>query len=443
MIYPRLKLARNLLTDDGVIFISIDDNEFSNLKKICDEIFNESNYVGNFIRKTVTQRAMAKNYNTQHEYCFIYAKDISFFDLMGDEKDFQGYSNPDNDLNGDWKSVDPTIKGSNNLFEIKNPFTGKVDLPPKGRGWGFKESQIENLVNSKQLVFKETHGENERGFFLKHYKKNLKSKFLLINSLDTCNNSYLNQISTKELNEDFDFQIFDYAKPSAFIKKILSCSKSKNFIILDFFSGSSTTSDAIMRLNAEDNGKRCFIMVQIPEEVDSSTSAFKNGLKTLSDIGKERIKVIGEKIQNNSIYDLDIGFKVFKLDSSNLKKWDPDYKDPEQAILSSVDNIKSDRTEFDLLYEIMLKYGIDLTLAIDEYEVNGKKIYSVGFGALFICLDDEITSEIATKVIDLKDELSPETVRVVFKDNGFLSDSDKTNIKETLKNGGIDEFITI
>ncbi|MDR2544999.1 MAG: hypothetical protein LBD03_05570, partial [Methanobrevibacter sp.] len=152
----------------------------------------------------------------------------------------------------------------------------------------------------------------------------------------------------------------------------------------------------------------------------------------------------GEKILNEySNKQLDVGFKVFKLDSSNLKKWDPDYKNPEQAILTSVDNIKEDRTEFDLLYEIMLKYGIDLTLAIKEYYIANKKIYSVGFGALLICLDDEITSEIATEIIKLKNDLSPETTRVVFKDNGFKSDSDKTNIKESLKTNGIDEFITI
>ncbi|GAA5818652.1 MAG: Pseudogene of DNA methylase [Methanobrevibacter sp. CfCl-M3] len=232
--------------------------------------------------------------------------------------------------------------------------------------------------------------------------------------------------------------------------------------ILDFFSVSSTTAHA-MNLNNEDNENRKFIMVQLPEPTDEKSKAFKAGYGNICEIGKERIRRVGDKIKSENFDEtfvpnkvrnlgnevsvsknfLDIGFKVFKLDSSSLKKWDPDYKNLEKAILTSIDNIKEDRTEFDLLYEIMLKYGIELALAIEEYDIANKKIYSVGFGALLICLDDEITSEIATEIIKLKEELNPEIVRVVFKDNGFKSDSDKTNIKESLKTNGIDEFITI
>ena len=182
-------------------------------------------------------------------------------------------------------------------------------------------------------------------------------------------------------------------------------------------------------------------MVQIPEPADENSYAFKAGYKNICEIGKERIRRAGDKIvQESGNKDLDIGFKVFKLDSSNLEKWDPDYDDLEQTLLVSQDNIKSDRTQEDLIYEIMLKYGIDLTLPIEEYDAGENKIYSIGFGALLICLDNKITKDIADSIIELASE---DVSRVVFKDNGFASDADKTNIKETLRTHGIDEFITI
>jgi adenine-specific DNA-methyltransferase len=185
-------------------------------------------------------------------------------------------------------------------------------------------------------------------------------------------------------------------------------------------------------------------MFQIPEMTDIKSKAYNEGYYTLSEIGKERIRRAGEKIYSESKNkNLDVGFKVFKLDSSNLTKWNPDYNNLEQTLIDTTNNLVEGRTELDLVYEIMLKYGIDLTLQIEEYTINNKKIYSIGFGALLICLDNNITKEIAIPLIELKNKLSPETSRVVFKDNGFVSDSDKTNIKETLKTNNIDEFITI
>jgi adenine-specific DNA-methyltransferase len=219
---------------------------------------------------------------------------------------------------------------------------------------------------------------------------------------------------------------------------------SENSIILDFFSGSSSTAHAVMELNSDNQMNHKFIMVQLPENVDGKSEAFKADYKTIADIGKERIRRAGDLILSESNNeDLDIGFKVFKLDSGNLKKWDIDYNNPQKSLYDNVDNIKEDRDEFDLLYEILLKYGVDLTLPLEEFLINNKKIYSIGYGSLLICLDDNITKEIANEIIKLKEELSPETVRVVFKDNGFKSDSDKTNIKETLRTNGIDEFVTI
>ncbi|MDR2831247.1 MAG: site-specific DNA-methyltransferase [Methanobrevibacter sp.] len=242
--------------------------------------------------------------------------------------------------------------------------------------------------------------------------------------------------------------VFSFPKNVNLIEFLLKVGSQKDSIIIDFFSGSGTTANVTMELNNKDNGNRKFIMVQISEATDEKSEAFKAEYETIAEIGKERIRRAGDKIK--SIYatqskmsskEIDIGFKVFKLDSSNLNKWNPDYNDIEQTILDSSDNIVVGRTELDLTYEIMLKYGIDLTLAIDEFSIGEWKIYSIGFGAFLICLDDNITKEIAISLIEKIKELSPETVRIVFKDNGFRSD--KTNIKESLKTIGIDEFITI
>ena len=238
------------------------------------------------------------------------------------------------------------------------------------------------------------------------------------------------------------------------------CSE-KNSIVMDFFSGSATTAEAIMQLNSEDNGSRKFIMVQLPEPTDEKSEAYKAGYKNICEIGKERIRRAGEKIKaelqtqqtnqpsmledNQLVHpdDLDIGFKVFKLDTSNLKKWNPDVDNLEESLLDAIENYVDGRSDLDVVYEIMLKYGMDLTLPLEEYEVGGKKIYSIGYGTLMICLDHEITTEVANEIVRLKERLNPEVMRVVFKDNGFKDDSVKTNTKEILRNAGIDEIVSV
>ncbi|MDR0913330.1 MAG: site-specific DNA-methyltransferase [Methanobrevibacter sp.] len=250
--------------------------------------------------------------------------------------------------------------------------------------------------------------------------------------------------SNKLMKKIFGGAIFNYSKPYELIEYLIKIATNENSIILDFFSGSATTAHATMKLNSEDKSTRNFILVQIPEETDENSGAYKSGYRNICEIGKERIHKAGDKIKSESNKnDLDIGFKVFKLDSSNLNKWNPDYNDVQKTLMDSVDNVVSGRSELDIVYEIMIKYGIDLTLAIEKYDCDEWTIYSVGYGALLICLDNNITKEIADFIIKLKNKLNPVTLRVVFKDNGFKGDSDKTNIKETLKTNGIDEFITI
>ena len=229
---------------------------------------------------------------------------------------------------------------------------------------------------------------------------------------------------------------FSFPKPIDLIEFIQKVGSDKNSIILDFFGGSSSTAHAVFKINAEENSNRRFILVQIPETTDEKSEAYNEGYENICEIGKERIRRVGDSIVKKSgDKNLDIGFKVFKLDSSNLEKWDPDFNNLQQSLM--VDNIKEDRTNEDLVYEIMLKYGIDLTLPIEEHN----NIYIIGYGALVICLDDNITKEITKDILKFTENAS--TSRVVFKDSGFNSDSHKTNIKEILKTNNIDEFITI
>ncbi len=426
MMYSRLKLAKDLLTDDGVIFISIDDNEQENLKKICNEIFGELNFIGTHIRKTVSQRAMAKNYNTQHEYCLIYTKNNNNFDLCGDEKNFNVYSNPDNDPRGDWKTSDPTMSGSKNNFEIINPYNGKIDFPPKGRGWAFTKEKFDCLVDEGIVIFKKDCKESERGFIYKAYKKDLRSQNLLLNSLDVCENQYMNQVSTKEMIELFDERMFDYAKPVSFVRKILSYDKNKESIILDFFSGSATTAQAVMQLNVEDGENRKYIMVQLPEITDENSEAYKAGYKTICEIGKERIRRAGKNIKDeNPGKKIDVGFRVFKLDSSCMKDiyYSPN-KTTQDLLTQFEDNIKEDRTPEDLLFQVMLDMGVMLSSEIKTLEINGKKVFNVNDGDLVCCFDKDLNDDVVTAIAKMQ------PLYAVFRDASMSTDSVAVNFDQ-------------
>ncbi|MDZ5040369.1 site-specific DNA-methyltransferase [Clostridium perfringens] len=431
MMYPRLKLARNLLTDDGVIFISIDDNEVANLKKICDEILGEENYVGDFIRKTKSSTNDANlNFNIQHENILIYIKSNNFI-FKGEEKDLSRYKNLDNDPNGEWVSSDPSAKsgGDGTYFGIKNPYTGIEDFPPKGRYWAFNKKSFDEFVRIGRIKFKEKYKECERGFIYKTYKNNLKNKTKPVDSLKFVDNIYMNQAATKELNElGIDFE---YPKGSNFIEGLINIVDGDDFIILDFFSGSSTTAQAVINTNLKFGGKRKFIMVQLPEE-------------DICEKARKRIKISARKIleenkDKEGIEDLDIGFKVFKLDSTNLKAWDENLQSDKDMVeqLEDLQNpIKDGRTTEDLVYEIMLKYGVDLTMPIEELEILGSKVYSVGCGYLMICLEDNISLDLIEAIGNEKPN------RVVLADKG-LTTSDLINGEKILTELGVQDIRTI
>ncbi len=448
MMYPRLRLSRNLLADDGVIFISIDDNEVDNLKKNCNEVFGEDN----FIAQIIWERAYApvnlkKHFSECHDYILCYAKNIDLLNCNGlprDEKADSRYKNPDNDPRGVWQSDNLTVGPAipEKVYEILTP-NGRKVMPPSGRCWLYTKDKLMEMIADNRIWFGEDGGNVPRvKRFLSEVKQGLTP--MTIWKYTEVGHSQDAAQKLKALFDDKDY--FDYPKSVDLIKRCLQLYTERDSLVLDFFSGSSTTAHAVMQINAEDGGNRKFIMVQLPEPTDEKSEAYKAGYMNICEIGKERIRRAGEKIKEEKgleAQNLDIGFKVLKLDTSNIRKWQPDYDDLEQSLLDYIDNYVEGRTELDVVYEIMIKYGLDLTYPVDEFTVAQKKVYSIGFGMLMICLDNEITTEVARGILAKAKELSPESTRVVFKDNGFNTDSNKTNIKEILKSGGIEEFITL
>jgi adenine-specific DNA-methyltransferase len=488
MMYPRLRLARNLLSDDGVIFISIDDNEVHNLRKVCDEVFGEGNFVAEFIIRSNPRGSQStKDIALEHEYILLYSKSNIKLDIEGyekKEKDLTDYNLTDGkgkyrllglrQRGGAWRKEDrPDM---HYLFYV-NPKDGKVQLkkddkyykeavPKRPSGdlgrwtWG-KEKSLNNLdlLIAKKI---DRNGEEFWDVFRKDYLvKNGKLTTKKPRSIfDEKEVNYQN--GRNEIKYLFGTsELFDYPKPTFLMKKCIDMLRKNKDIILDFFSGSATTAHAVMKLNAEDGGRRKFIMVQLPEPTDEKSEAYKAGYKTICEIGKERIRRAGDRIVSElkekksgqqsfsneeetvNPDELDIGFKVFKLDSSNLKKWNPDYDNLKNTLESMITNIVDGRSEEDLLYEIMLKFGIDLTYPIETEHVDDKNVYNIGNGALFICLDKNITKDVATFIASKKDEINSEVTRVVFRDNGFASDADKTNIVHILKHAGIEEIMSV
>jgi adenine-specific DNA-methyltransferase len=482
MMYPRLRLARNLLADDGVVFISIGQDELSNLQKLCNEIFGEANCLGIVSRQMKSGGGTQGKYFAHNiDYIVIYAKEYDVARYFRGEMSEDLVKNVYNQIEtegprkgeyyrsmGLYQSslgVRPglryLIKCPDGSFVIpkgttfpKNIIEGERAVPISTDGvwrWSyekyieeFTKGNIEFKQSNQEILVDEYGKPSKWNIYTKIWLKDRQDEGTIPNDLIT---KFENRHSSKEISA---MNIpFDFAKPTGLIKYLISImQQDKDIFILDFFSGSATTAHAVMQLNAEDGGNRKFIMVQLPEPTDENSVSYKAGYKNICEIGKERIRRAGEKIKEENkdkedIENLDIGFKVLKLDSSNIRKWQPDSDNLEQSILDYVDNYVEGRTELDVVYEIMLKYGLDLTYPVDEFTLAQKKVYSIGFGMLMICLDDEITTEVAKGILEKVKELAPESTRVVFKDNGFKTDSNKTNIKEILKAGGIEEFITI
>lgn len=421
MMYPRLKLAKDLLSDDGVIFISIDENEVRNLMEICNEIFGENNLVADIPWQSRASIQNDTDFSINHEYIIVYAKIRRTVNRRLKENNYKewikrdsfvckplpldksNFDNPDNDPRGLWKADPfdaPNIR-PNLTYEIINPNTGAKHLPPRGRCWRTDAFKFANALKDNRIVF----GSNGNGRpQLKVFYDEKKLFGSIDNSWFSADRVGTTTNGTKELIKIFDgIKAFDTPKPVSILSKLLYLANlDTNSLILDFFSGSATTAHAVMQLNAEDGGKRKFIMVQLQEECTENSEAYKAGYKNICEIGKERICRAGKKIKEENpltTQDLDIGFRVLKCDSSNMEDvyFTPnEYMDKQQSLF--VDNIKKDRSDEDLLFDAMLKLDTPLSSKIEKITIAGKTVYNVAQGHLMACFDKNVTDEVITAI---------------------------------------------
>lgn len=433
MIYPRLVLARNLLADDGVIFISIDDNEQENLKKICDEVFGEKN----FIAQVIWERAYApvnlkKHFSENHDYIICYAKDIDKAICNGLPRASEAndrYSNPDNDPRGVWQSdnlsVGPIVQSK--IYEIITPGGRKV-LPPEGYCWRLTKEKFKEYIEDNRIWFgKDGNNVPRIKRFLSEVKQSVTP--MTIWKYSEVGHSQDAKQNLKKLFDGKSF--FDYPKSVELIKRCIQLYSNESSIILDFFSGSATTAHAVMQLNAEDGGKRKFIMVQLPEKTDEKSEAFKAGYKNICEIGKERIRRVGEKIKEEAGLngqDLDIGFRVLKLDSSNMKDIYYSADEYDQGMLENMQlNTKEDRTDLDLLFGCLVDWGLELDKPYTIKKINGHKVHIYNDGDLVACFEKDLDMKTIDEIAKLQ------ALRVVFCDNSFVDSATKINVAEHFK----------
>ena len=433
MMYSRLMVARSLLTDDGVIFISIDDNEQRNLKNICDEIFGGSNFVAQLIwERAFSPKNDAKYISNSHDYVLMYALDLEKFTigrLPRTEEANARYSNPDNDPRGVWMSSDISVKTYNAAcdYPITTP-SGKIVEPPAGRCWSLSAKAFAERLQDNRIWFGPNGDNTPR---LKRFLSELKYDGMAPTSLLFYKDVGHSQEGAQEVVSLFgDKGVFDGPKPVRLLERLITLANLKSdSIVMDFFSGSATTAHALMKVNAEKQTSYKFILVQLPEEVSETKK--EQGYKTICGIGKERIRRAGKKIKEESpltTQNLDTGFRVFRLADSNFEEVKKAPAEYDQAQLDLfLNNVKSDRTDLDLLFGAMLSWGVQLSLPMTSEEVDGKMIYSVNDGDLVACFADDITENIVKAMAD------KQPLRVLFRDSCFARDDAKINVFETLK----------
>jgi len=435
--YPRLFLAKNLLRDDGVIFVSIDDNEVHNLRLLMNEIFGEENFIAEVVWKRKRGRDnSAKWFSKAHEYLLIFTKnketfDVNFLEL--DETTKEAYTNTDNDTRGDYRMLAVWARGTQGGCEYA--FTNKNGKEFPTRMWLMSKEKLESLDEENKLIF---HGNNiYRKLFLTENQGKI-PETIWDNVSNAAN-------AADEIKKFFEKIVFDTPKPTPYIKEMLKISTNEDDIVLDFFAGSGTTAQAVMELNKEDSGKRKFICVQLPEKTEEASEAFKAGYKTISEISKERVrraikKIEGEIKEDKTMFNdgnkLDLGFKVYKLKESNFKIWRSDMLsnagDLQTTINMFEDPLKDGAKEENVLCELLLKWGYDLNVKVETLEIDGAKIYSVNNNELILCLE-KISDKILSKITALK------PARCMMLDGLFEGkDSLKTNTALQLQDAGID-----
>ena len=434
MMYSRLMIARSLLTEDGVIFISIDDNEQKNLKNICDEIYGSTNFLAQVIwERAFSPINLMKHFSPSHDYILVYAKNGENAVCNGIKRSEEAndrYSNPDNDPRGVWSSSDISVGPAiqENVYTITTP-SGREVEPPAGRSWSLSRKAFRERLQDNRIWFgPDGNGVPRIKRFLSELRKTGVTPMTIWKHTEVDHS----QGATQKLAKLFDGKkYFDYPKPVTLIQRCISLYSNKDSLILDFFSGSATTAHAVMQLNAEDCGNRKYIMVQLPEETPEDSEARKAGYNTIPEIAKERIRRAGKKIKEESpltTQNLDTGFRVFRLADSNfeeVKKASAEYDQSQLDLF--LNNVKSDRTDLDLLFGAMLSWGVQLSLPMTSEEVDGKMIYSVNDGDLVACFANDITENIVKAMAD------KQSLRVLFRDSCFARDDAKINVFETLK----------
>ena len=430
MLYPRLRLARNLLKDDGVIFISIDDNEVSNLRLICDEIFGRKNCLGTIVWKKKTNGNNMGSIPPVHDYIVCYAKEAGESCLRGfpvsDEYIDDNYSNSDNDPLGAWTTSDLSANHKGPSFSITNPVTGKIYDPPGGRYWVFNEREVKKRIADGRIIFGKT---GKAGPVQKKY---LSERDSMRRKAESWWDSHgLNSDGTEEMASFFVPKIFDHSKPSVLLKHLCDISTQESDVVLDLFAGSGTMGQAVIEQNQADGAKRRFILVQVGEKFGEDSVAFREGITTVSDLAMERIRRAGAKAAERGTHtssDLDIGFRSLRVDTSNMEDV---YHLPESLRQSSigelVENIKPERSSEDLLFQVLLDWGVDLSLPINCESIDNSSVYFVDETALAACFESNVSEELVTNIA----KRNP--VRAVFRDLGYRDDSIKINVDQIFK----------
>lgn len=487
MIYPRIKVARNLLSDNGLMFISIDDAEFMNLKKVMDEVFGDENKIAELVWDLGTG-TQAGHFTRSHEYVLVYAKNRNLVsNFKGGEGIIQhsalkkiSAKNPPSEfkfkkgtkfeaphgteLFNSWGGSEVTNLKSGRMISDKGYLKEDVVLEA---GWPMKNQMI-NWFSGEETF--DSKGQKVLEFYFNSsgvltYKKDRS----VVNPATVLKGYGSTKTGSSRITELFKSEVFDFPKPVNLLKFLIKLCTNENEIVMDFFSGSATIADAILQLNFEENKNRKFILVQFPEKLEETLKTAKDGAKhtiskaikyldeigkprTLTEIGQQRIRLVMQELQrkkeeseqNSNLFseenlNIDFGFKVLKLDTSNIREWNVDFVDLEGELSTYDTPFIENRTELDVVYEIMLKQGLELTYPIETFEVKGQAIYDIAGGSLFVCLAQKITTEIAQAIITRRDEQGTDTSSVIFSDAGFATDSDKLNCLEILKDAGYPE----
>ena len=435
MIYSRMILARNLLSDDGVIFISIDDSEQGSLKKICDEVFGSSNFVDTVIwEKRYSPQNAVQWFSENHDFILVYAKNkVLWHPQLLERTDEMNarYTNRDNDPRGPWKAVDSTAQGGHGtksqFYVLKAP-NGKEHHLPSGRCWLYTEKVMSEMIADNRIWFGED-GNNVPAIkrFLTEVKQGVACQTIW--NYEDVGHS---QEGKKELKSLFPEGIpFDTPKPTKLLERMIKIASEPDFLILDFFSGSATTAHAVMQQNATDGGHRKFIMVQLPEKTDEKSEAYRAGYKNICEIGKERIRRAGTKIKDENpltTQNLDTGFRVFKLDDTNMNDVYYSAGEYTQDMLSMMEsNVKSDRTDLDLLFGCLLEWGLPLSMPYKSEQIDGCTVHTYNDGDLMACFDENVPDSV------IKEIAKRQPLRAVFRDSSFNGSPAKINVGEIFK----------